>query len=129
MELATSALADTSWFIAREQRRPIRPHPGPLVVSIVTIGELRLDVLATADPDLRAQRLSTLLYAESLSNLSIDRVVAEAWAQLMQKLHSAGRDMPLNDSWIAATAIAHRIPLITRNADYDGIPGLHVIRV
>ena len=96
---------------------------------MVTIGELRFAVLSTADAESRAQRLSTLLYAESLSLLPVDRRVAEAWAQLMQKLRPAGREMPLNDSWIAATAIAHGIPLITRNADYDDIPGLHVIRV
>jgi len=128
VELASSALADTSWFIAGEQR-PIRPHPGPIVVSIVTIGELRYGVLATEDPEARALRLSTLLYAESLSQLPIDRQVAEAWAQLMQKLHAVQRELPYNDSWIAATAIAHRIPVISRDADYDDVPGLHVIRV
>lgn len=37
--------------------------------------------------------------------------------------------MPLNDSWIAATANAHRIPVVTQDGDYDGVPGLHVIRV
>ena len=37
--------------------------------------------------------------------------------------------MPLNDSWIAATAIANRLPLVTQDGDYDGIPGLLVIRV
>jgi predicted nucleic acid-binding protein len=99
------------------------------VVSIVTIGELRFAVLATADPESRAQRLSTLLYAESLSLLPIDRLVAEAWAQLRQRLQTSGRELPFNDSWIAATAIAHGLPLISRKADYDDVPGLHVIRV
>src|SRR4051794_3502583 len=118
MELATAALADTSWFIAQEQRGPIRPHPGELVVSIVTIGELRLGVLGTADPDSRARRLSTLLYAESLRILPVDRLVAEAWAHLSQRLHEAGRELAFNDSWIAATAIAHQLPVISRDADY-----------
>jgi predicted nucleic acid-binding protein len=129
MELATAALADTSWFIAREQRGPIRPHPGELVVSIVTIGELRFGVLATADPESRALRLSTLLYAESLGLLPIDRMVAEAWAQLMRRLRETGVQLTFNDSWIAATAIAHRLPLVSRDADYDDVPGLQVIRV
>jgi predicted nucleic acid-binding protein len=98
-------------------------------VSIVTIGELRLAALATADPDARAQRLSTLLYAESLSLFPIDRVVAEAWAQLRQKLQASGCELPFNDSWIAATAIAHDLPLICRDSDYDEVPGLRLIRV
>jgi predicted nucleic acid-binding protein len=100
-----------------------------MAVSIVTIAELRLGVLATADAGPRAERLSTLLYAESLSLLPVDRLVAEAWAQLMQKLQSSGRELAFNESWIAATAIAHGIPLISRGDAYDGVPGLHVIRV
>ena len=96
---------------------------------MVTIGELRFAVLSTADAESRAQRLSTLLYAESLSLLPVDRRVAEAWAQLMQKLEATGRRLSFNDSWIAATAIAHGLPLVSRNADYDDVPGLQVIRV
>jgi predicted nucleic acid-binding protein len=37
--------------------------------------------------------------------------------------------MPLNDSWIAATAIANRIPVVAQDGDYDDVPGLEVIRV
>lgn len=37
--------------------------------------------------------------------------------------------MPLNDSWIAATALARGIPVVSQDADYDAVPGLHVIRV
>lgn len=129
VEHSSSALADTSWFLAREQRRPIRAHPGQMAVSIVTIAELRLGVLMTDDAGSRAARLSILLYAESLSLLAVDRLVAEAWAQLMQRLRAIERELAFNDSWIAATAIAHGIPLISRDVDYDGVPGLHVIRV
>jgi len=37
--------------------------------------------------------------------------------------------MPLNDSWIAATAIAHGIPVVSQDDDYDDIPGMTVLRV
>jgi predicted nucleic acid-binding protein len=37
--------------------------------------------------------------------------------------------MPLNDSWIAATAIANHLTVVARDADYDGVPGLQVIRL
>jgi predicted nucleic acid-binding protein len=37
--------------------------------------------------------------------------------------------MPLNDSWIAATALAHSIPVVTQDADYDDVPGLEIIRL
>jgi len=35
--------------------------------------------------------------------------------------------MRINDSWIAATAIAHRLPLVTQDRDYAGVPGLDVV--
>jgi predicted nucleic acid-binding protein len=35
----------------------------------------------------------------------------------------------LNDSWIAATAMALKIPVVTQDTDYDGVPGLIIIEV
>jgi hypothetical protein len=37
--------------------------------------------------------------------------------------------MPINDSWIAATAIANDLAVASQDDDYDDIPGLRVIRV
>src|SRR2546421_4137783 len=62
-------------------------------------------------------------------DVPVDGRVAGAWAALRLALRDEGRRMPLNDSWIAATAIAHRIPVVSQDADYDRIPGLEVIRV
>jgi hypothetical protein len=36
--------------------------------------------------------------------------------------------MAVNDSWIAATAIALDIPLVTQDDDLPEVPGLRVIR-
>jgi predicted nucleic acid-binding protein len=37
--------------------------------------------------------------------------------------------MPANDSWIAATALAYELPILTQDGDYDDVPGLEVVRV
>lgn len=37
--------------------------------------------------------------------------------------------MPVNDSWIAATAIHLGVPVVTQDNDYEGVPGLQVIQV
>lgn len=37
--------------------------------------------------------------------------------------------MPLNDSWIAATAVVHGLPVVPQDGDFDGVPGLDVIRL
>jgi predicted nucleic acid-binding protein len=127
----TEGLVDTSVFIAREAGRPIAMEllPNDVVVSVVTVAELRAGVLAADDPATRAQRLSTLTLAMAFESIPIDDEVAEAWARLRVDLRSLDRRMPVNDSWIAATAMALRIPVVTQDADYITLPGLDVIRV
>jgi predicted nucleic acid-binding protein len=124
------ALADTSVFIAVEQHRPVSPRsPGRVAVSVVTVGELRLGVLAAEDGPTRARRLETLSAVATLDPLPVDEAVAHAWATLRLALRDAGKRMPINDSWIAATAIANDLAVASQDDDYDDIPGLRVIRV
>jgi predicted nucleic acid-binding protein len=124
------ALADTSLFIAVEQDRPLSSRPPERVaVSVVTVGELRLGVLAAQDGPTRARRLETLSAAAALDPLPIDEGVAHAWATLLLALRDEGKRMPINDSWIAATAIANDLAVACQDGDYDDIPGLRVIRV
>jgi predicted nucleic acid-binding protein len=126
----TVALADTSLFISTEQDRPLSSRPPDRVaVSVVTVGELRLGVLAAEDGPTRARRLDTLSAATSLDPLPVDEKVAHAWAALRLSLRDAGKRMPINDSWIAATAIANGLVVVSQDSDYDDIPGLRVIRI
>jgi predicted nucleic acid-binding protein len=127
----TIAVADTSIFIAIEAERPIDEAalPDELVVSVVTEGELRVGVLAAQDVAVRERRLATLTTVLRLEPVPIDGPVVEAWARLRLALREAGRRMPVNDSWIAATAISLGVPIVTQDDDYDGAPGLDVIKV
>lgn len=123
-------LADTSIFVAQETRREMSGEvPRELAVSYVTIGELRAGVLAARDPDARARRLETLTRAQVFDPIPVDDSVAESWARLRVALRDAGLRMPVNDSWIAATAMAEGVPVVTQDDDYDGVPGLRVIRL
>ena len=124
-------LLDTSVFISAETGRELRSAelPDQIAVSIITHAELRAGVLAASDVSVRARRLATLEKAMSLEPLPVDVAVAEAWATLRVRLREAGRAMKLNDSWIAATAIALDIPVITQDADFDDAPGLEVVKV
>jgi len=127
----TRGLADTSVFIASESGRRLHTAdlPDELAISIVTVGELRAGVLAATNLETRDRRLSTLMGALDLTPLPVDEPVADAWARLRVMLRERGMKMPINDSWIAATAMAHDLPVVTQDADYVQLPGLTVIRV
>lgn len=126
----TEGLADTSIFIGRESGRVLDASalPDRIAVSVITIGELRAGVLAARDVSVRDQRLTTLMAALALDPLPVDARVAEAWARLRVLLRDAGLRMPVNDSWIAATAMAHGVPVVTQDHDYVDVPELVVIR-
>lgn len=96
---------------------------------MISIGELRLGVLAARSDAERARRLETLLRAQQWEPIEVSDDVAAAWARLSVDLRASGRRLAANDSWIAATAIAHRLPIVTQDADYDGVPGLTTIRL
>ena len=49
------------------------------------------------------------------------------WAQLLANLRAAGRAMPIKESLIAATAVVHRLTVVTRNrVDFEKA-GLSII--
>ncbi|MDQ3752810.1 MAG: type II toxin-antitoxin system VapC family toxin [Actinomycetota bacterium] len=124
-------LADTTVFIARESGRALQAEllPDEIAVSVITIGELRAGVLAAADVETRDRRLITLTQALALEPISLDGAVAESWARLRLLLRDSQQRMPVNDSWIAATALSLSVPVVTQDDDYVEISGLAVIEV
>jgi predicted nucleic acid-binding protein len=130
----TRALVDTSVFIARETGRPLDTAriADELTVSIITIGELRQGVLSATTVGIRDTRLATLTVAQSWNPLPVDDAVVAAWVRLRLLLRDIGRRMPANDSWIAATAVAAGVPILTQDDDFDAVAGfgdLEVIKV
>ena len=128
------AVVDTSVFVSFEQGRPLRREalPETAAISIVTKAELRAGVLAAKDIPTRDRRLDTLDAVARIVVLPVDEHVARAWSQMRAYLIAAGRRVNVNDMWIAATAAAHEIPVLTQDGDFDalnGVAGLTVIPV
>ena len=125
------ALADTSVFVGLEATRldVSRLANFEWGISAITLGELRLGVLQAQSPEAASRRLSTYQLAQRFQALPVDEAVSDAWALLVSRLRGAGRKVPINDSWIAATALAHQVPIVTQDADYDAMPDVEVVRL
>jgi predicted nucleic acid-binding protein len=127
-------LLDTSVFIASETGRQLDETalPNEGAISVITIAELHVGVLAATDVDTRARRLATLDTVADIETLPVDNAVAAAWALLRIHLAQTERRLNVNDLWIAATAVTHDLPVITQDDDFEpieGVGGLRVIRV
>ena len=130
-----AGLLDTGIFIAAEASRPLDALPDRVAVSVVSLGELELGVLAANDADVRARRADTLALARESDPIPISEAVMTAWAHLVHDCRQAGihRSVRLTDALIAATAVAHGLPVVTQDADFDRMAdahaALHVIKV
>jgi predicted nucleic acid-binding protein len=126
----STAILDTSIFVAVEQGRPLgRPLPESVSVSIVTLAELELGVLVARDADTRAQRLATLTRVrEETAGLPADERVASAYARLAAVELAAGRKPRVHDTWIAATALVHGAEVWTQDDDFSNFDAVDVIR-
>lgn len=114
-------------FIARGTGRPLGELPAHVAVSVVTIGELQLGVLAAEEAPARARRADTLALARAADPIPVSEAVMVAWARLVVECRRAGihRTVKLTDALIAATAIAHGLPVVTRDEDYSLIADAH----
>ena len=127
-------LLDTSAVIASEEGRPLREEalPAEIVISIITVAELRAGVLGAPDVETRDRRLATLERASKAAVFPIDHRVAETWAGMRAYLAASEGRVSVNDLWIAATAAANRMPVVTQDRDFyalSGVNGLTVIEV
>lgn len=127
-------LLDTSVLIAAEKGRSLRAEalPDSAAISIVTVAELRASVLSAPDIDSRNRRLSTLERISGTAILPIDHGVARVWAGMRAYLAASGKGVSVNDLWIAATAAASEMPVVTQDHDFytlSGVGGLTVIEV
>jgi predicted nucleic acid-binding protein len=127
-------LLDTSVLIAAEKGGSLRAEglPESAAISIVTVAELRAGVLSAPDIDSRNRRITTLERLSHSAILAVDHGVAQVWAGMRAYLVASGKRVSANDLWIAATAAASEMPVVTQDRDFNvlsGVGGLTVIEV
>lgn len=112
-------LIDTSLAVEIGELDPSL-FPTEVAVSALTLAELATGPHAARDDLLRARRQNQLQFVEAnIEALPFDPSCARAYGLIYAPVASAGRKprgARAVDLMIAATALAHELPLYTRNA-------------
>lgn len=123
-------LLDTSTVIILGRLVDASALPDECVISSITLAELSVGPLVAASSAERAARQQHLQQAEAdFEVVPFDDAAARAFGSVAASLRSSGRKTAARayDALIAATALAHGIPLYTANPDgFAGIDGLDV---
>jgi toxin FitB len=104
-------------------------------LSVITIAEIKFGI-ERLKPGQRRSSLESWLRVDLAGRfegrlLPVNAAVAEAWGKLVAACAAAGRPIGVMDGFIAATALAFGLTLVTRNvADFEnaGAPLLNPCR-
>jgi predicted nucleic acid-binding protein len=91
---------------------------------VITLAELEAGIHAAPNTDTRALRLRTVESLAAFVTLPIDEEVAGHWARLRFRLHETKQHLTINDLWIASTALAYDLPVLTQDNDYSALESL-----
>jgi predicted nucleic acid-binding protein len=114
---ALSAFVDGDKGVGDVLRRQPRA-----AVPVIVLGEFRYGI---AESRHRAAYETWL--ASELPHFDILPVTDETtitYAALRVALKRSGRPIPANDAWIAALALQHRLPILSRDQHFDVVPDL-----
>lgn len=91
-------------------------------IPVIVLGEFRYGIAGS-----RHRATYEAWLDEHLADfdvLDVSAATAVAYATVRVALRRKGQPIPANDAWIAALALEHRLPVLTRDAHFDTVPGL-----
>lgn len=93
-----------------------------LALPVVVLGEFEFGIATSRYRARYAAWLERLVAVSRV--LSVDRATASEYARIRAALRAKGRPIPANDTWIAALALQHALPILGRNTHFDEVPGV-----
>lgn len=129
--MSDAVLADTDVFSFAFRGDPrAKPYERHFVgrypcLAFQTVAELRLWAIVRQWGAKRIGRLDEVL--KHYVVLPYDPAMAVAWATIVHR-RGLGRPIQAGDAWVAASAVRHKLPLLTHNRrDFADIPELQVL--
>lgn len=101
------------------------PASGRAVISVITVSELLRGVHRASTEHRERRRAAVERIISAFSPLVITEPVARVHAELGAGLAAEGTPIPTHDLWIAATALAYGLALVTLDTrHFERVPGL-----
>jgi predicted nucleic acid-binding protein len=91
-------------------------------LPVIVLGEYRFGLLRSRHRQ-HLEGLLAILVQES-DVLLVDDATAGVYAHVREGLRATGRPIPENDIWIAALALQHQQPVVSRDDHFDFVAGL-----
>lgn len=100
--------------ILRQQQRAAIP--------VIVLGEFRYGIQGSRHRKRYEDWLVT--HVADFEILEITTETTMPYASLRAMLKQLARPIPANDAWIAALAMQHGLPILSRDAHFDALPGV-----
>jgi tRNA(fMet)-specific endonuclease VapC len=91
-------------------------------IPVIVLGEFRYGIAESRQRSAYEAWLASHL--PHFDILTVTDETAIAYAGLRVALRRSGRPIPANDAWIAALALQHRLPVLSRDQHFDAVPDL-----
>ncbi len=100
---------------------------GEIFLPCIVLGELCYGALNSKHQAANLRRIEE--FASGVTILDCNEKTAREYGALKMQLKHTGHPIPDNDLWIAAIARQYQLVLVTRDAHFQGIDGLFVVRL
>ena len=103
-------------------------HLAGKIVGIVFVTVAEMHYGAEKNSWGEKRRLQLDEHLKNFVVLPYNNEIAKVYARVVVESERAGRSISWPDAWIAATALWHRLPLVSHDGDFVGITGLELVR-
>ena len=100
-----------------------------MILPVTVLGEFKAGLFPTRAGDRNRNALDVFLQKATVKVAPITDRTADIYAKVYQALRKEGTPIPLNDMWIAASALENGADLATCDAHFRNVPMLAVIVV
>lgn len=125
-------MLDTSAYVAFTKGHPYATgaflHADSLSLNPVVMGELRFGFWKSRWKKENESELNRFLNSPRVRVIDVDAGTAERYAAIRAALRQAGTPIPINDVWIASTAMQHGLTLLTSDGHYRSVTQIIVER-